>query len=1099
MKSDAVVSPEPTEDAQFRIGQQRHSSSSGGSSANENRNTITRRSILFPVINDLAGGAVVQQPVMPLSVGRNASGVFSSRTRSRRTSSGEFSIRHAQLQVFPLRFRDANLDDIFCKHYNIYVLKKVRTTAYLLIVAFGIVLIAQYATEVSAMRRPVAVSRMLVIAMALVLNVGSYTTTFHRHFEHLMLVHYVLIGLALSIPRFLYLRSHSNADSEEEVAAEQTALFCSQKSVRVAIIVYVIVVYTASGMRFTTASICLFVHVIYRLCFVIAFCRHCSWSEFDLSTSLALAGFCMLAAFFGERNVRQEFVERIRVAEERKRRDDLLETMLPVHIKESLKRAPRTDALSDFHEEVSILFCYVSNFQILSKHASAIDLVKLMNRIVFCFDKATDLRGVYKVEAIAETYMCAAGLLEHDPFHCEKIADMALTMMRICETEQWSFNGVDIQLQIGIHAGPVVAGVVGNKTYSYHLFGDTVNTSSRICSSCTAGKVQISDRVRQLLSRSGSYIISERGATNLKGKGSMRLYWLEGKYVRTPRSPVVDLNAVFETATESSIRKDSAVYAPNHRSDEYISHMNDVEMSRWTLIFRYRASGPMLLAAKVAPNPSMSTTSITVKDPVNVASEMEVVFRKEHATESTPQFLLTVQFAAGVLLLSIIGRIYNEEPSTINVAITYTLDTVALSLLLAIIFVLRKYPQRFTSSKELLTTICCLIFVVFMNLQQLFHSGNTASESMYPSMKYLGPCVVQSIVFALVLRLRFPIAIIVSAWNFVTYAVTSFGAELQSWSQAFENLALLLCSTLIAMRFGYKREVGLRSDFLLKCTLRLEKQKCEDLLANMLPSAQYAEALMMQSTVVDELAEVTLLYSDMVGFTTLGASLKPGDICVLLNKIYSAFDSHLDEFGVYKMDTVGDAFIVIGGLPTHKSARNHAAAVTAFAIEMLREIDSFCAEANVSLQMRIGIHSGKVVGGVVGVKKPRYLIWGHHTVIANMMESRGIPGRVQISEDTFVHLRNCPEFRLEERVGRVQVSESDSVRAFFLVKDHPSVKDKVIKRYLQDRRLLSVHALEQLRSCLNLTDNSPLSRHLEATKAQPTASRPRSFVDIITK
>lgn len=1094
-RNEAPAALEPAEDVQFRIGQQRNSSSSGGSSTStEHRNTITRRSIVYPLVGDLS--AVVQQPVGLAAASHAGSSVFPARTRSRR-SSGEFSARRAHMQTFPLRFRDAGLDDVFCKHYNVYVVNKVRTTTHILAGLFGAMLAAQYVSDARSMRGAVAASRVAVVALALVLNAASYSSAFNRHFDQLMLAHYVLDGLALSLPRFLFLYRHWDADPPEEVAAAQHAVFCSQKSVRISLLLYVLLVYTASGMRFTTASVCLLVHVAIKLCFVVAFCRHCGWPELDFSASLSLAAFCMLAAFYGERNVRQEFVERIRVTEERKRRDDLLETMLPVHIKESLKHTPRTDALADYHEEVSILFCYISNFQVLSRHASAIDLVKLMNRIVFCFDKATDLRGVYKVEAIAETYMCAAGLLSHDPFHCDKIADMALTMMRICEMEQWTFNGVDIQLQIGIHAGPVVAGVVGSKTYSYHLFGDTVNTSSRICSSCTAGKIQISDRVRQLLARSGSYIISERGATNLKGKGSMKLFWLEGKYVKTPRSVMADVSSTFEAATEGSIRNAVAVYAPNHRSDEYISYMNNVDVSKWTLTFRCNGVsptlGPTLAGAKVAPVANPLAPASTTKGAVDVASEMETVFRKDHARESTHQFLLTVQLSACVLLFGIIARVYREETATKGAAIAYILDSVALCLLLAIALLLKKYQQYFKLDKETAAVMGCVVVVPLMNLQPLFQDKET-----FDSSSHVETCIVQAAVFGLVLRLRFPNAAVVSAWNFAMFASTAAVVS-DTWTQQAENLSLLLMATAIALRFGYKREAGIRSDFLLKCTLRLEKQKCEDLLSNMLPSAQYAEALMMQSTVVDELAEVTLLYSDMVGFTTLGARLKPGDICVLLNKIYSAFDSHLDEFGVYKMDTVGDAFIVIGGLPNYKSTKHHAAAVTAFAIEMLHEIDRFCAEANVSLQMRIGIHTGKVVGGVVGIKKPRYLIWGHHTVVANMMESRGVPGRVQISEDTFMHLRNCPEFRMEERIGRVQISDSDSMRTYYLAKDHPSVKDQVTKRYLQERRALNLHALEQLRSCLNLTDNSPLSRHLEATRQGPAPNRPRSFVDIITR
>ncbi|KAG1699558.1 hypothetical protein DVH05_012969 [Phytophthora capsici] len=252
----------------------------------------------------------------------------------------------------------------------------------------------------------------------------------------------------------------------------------------------------------------------------------------------------------------------------------------------------------------------------------------------------------------------------------------------------------------------------------------------------------------------------------------------------------------------------------------------------------------------------------------------------------------------------------------------------------------------------------------------------------------------------------------------------------------------------------------------------------------MLPSKQYAEALMQQSTIVDELAEVTLLYSDMVGFTPLGAKLDPEAICVMLNHIYSAFDSHLDDLGVYKMDTVGDAFIVVGGLPGHKSSKNHAAAIAAFAVEMLREIERFCAKANVELQMRIGIHTGPVVGGVVGIKKPRYLIWGKHTVIANLMESRGVPGRIQLSDATYTHLCKCPEFMIEERADRVQISENDTMQTYFLVPEHPTVKDAIVSHYLDvDVNCLvdtpGVFAFQELQTCLLPSNDTSHSKGLE--------------------
>lgn len=1056
---------------------------------------MQHRSFVFPANDILPTSTIIQQPGLFSNHRRTFQAPFYGSTKVQPAHATEPSAddgaprpsKRAEMQVFPLRFKDASLDEIFCKHYNLYVLKKVRVANQIVFCMNAALLLGQYLTRSQSYRDSTFASRVLLIAITWWFYGASYFAWFQRFFDQVVLAHYVLHGVVLILPRLFHLVEFWYHRDDSELS--KTTLFCSQKSVRMMSLLYFLIVFNASGMRFTTATVCAIVHVTIKVFFVIVFCKDCTFQDFESNVSLAMIGFCMLSSYYGERHVRTEFVERLSVAEERKRRDDLLETMLPVNIKESLKQK-RTDDLAEYYEEVSILFCYVSNFQVLSKHASAIDLVKLINRIVFCFDKATDARGVYKVEAIAETYMCTAGVPYRDPYHCEKIADMALTMMRICETECWSFNGVEIQLQIGIHSGPVAAGVVGSKTYSYHLFGDTVNTSSRICSSCLPGKIQISERTRQLLSRSGYYMITDRGMMNLKGKGMVKLYWLEGKYARPTRSEVADISTSFEAAIEESIRSDVAGYAQHHRSDDYIGYMNAIEISPGTLRFQPKARRK-ITKRDVAP----STTDL--KDISGTAAEMESVFRRDLDRDSTPQFLTSVQTIALVLLLTLATQVYNQKTSTSrNGNVRYAINTVAFAAMALLAYFIKRFPS-FYKRKELCGTVGGMLFVLLIDLQIILPEDVVAPDAKQISLNYLDFNILHAVVFGLAIRLRFVNSVVVNLWTFVVFLTLTIASKLETWTQITESFALFLATVCIAGHFGYKREFGVRCDFLLKCTLRLEKQKCEDLLANMLPSPKYAEALMSQSTVVDELAEVTLLYSDMVGFTTLGSNLKPGDICVLLNKIYSAFDKHLDQFGVYKMDTVGDAFIVVGGLPSHKSERNHAAAITAFAIEMLHEIDRFCEESKVSLQMRIGIHTGKVVGGIVGIKKPRYLIWGHHTVIANLMESRGTPGRIQISEDTYQQLRGCPEFMLEERAGRVQISENEAMRTFLIAKDHHSVKSRVISQYLQSRPVLNTVALAQLRNCLQLPENSPLSKQLEA--ARPPLNKSRSFVDIIGK
>lgn len=1107
----AAPHTELNRDGSSRIGQRTRSISSSGSS-NDRRSGLHHRSFVFPAHEILPTSAFIQQPGQFSNHRRTfqapfygTSKVQPTHTVGSDTGADDVAARtskRAEMQVFPLRFKDASLDEVFCKHYNLYVLKKVRVANQIVFFMNAVLILGQYLTRAQSYLDSTFSSRALLIALTWWFYGASFFTWFQHYFDQVVFVHYFLHGIVLILPRLFHLVEFwYNAD--DSVLSEST-LFCSQKSVRMMSLIYFLIVFNASGMRFTTATICALCHVSTKIFFVIVFCKECTFQDFESNVSLAMIGFCMLSSYYGERHVRTEFVERLSVAEERKRRDDLLETMLPVNIKESLKQK-RTDDLAEYYEEVSILFCYVSNFQVLSKHASAIDLVKLINRIVFCFDKATDARGVYKVEAIAETYMCTAGVPYRDPYHCEKIADMALTMMRICETECWSFNGVEIQLQIGIHSGPVAAGVVGSKTYSYHLFGDTVNTSSRICSSSLPGKIQISERTRQLLSRSGYYMITDRGMMNLKGKGMVKLYWLEGKYTRPTRSEVSDISSSFEGAIEESIRSDVVGYAPHHRSDDYIGYMSAIEISRGTLRFQPKARRK-IGKREVMPAPT------DIKDISGTAVEMESVFRKDLDRDSTPQFLTSVQTVALVLLVTLASQVYNQKTTSRNGNLRYAINAVAFAAMTALALFIKRYPPFF-KVKEVCGTIGGMLFTLVINLQIVLpddtvslesgsadtssssNGGGGDSKSLH--LSYLDFNILHAVIFGLAIRLRFVNSVAVNLWTFIVYLTLTIVVKAETWMQIAESFLLFLATFCIAIHFGYKREFGVRCDFLLKCTLRLEKQKCEDLLANMLPAPQYAEALMSQSTVVDELAEVTLLYSDMVGFTTLGSNLKPGDICVLLNKIYSAFDKHLDQFGIYKMDTVGDAFIVVGGLPTHKSERNHAAAVTAFAIEMLHEIDRFCAESKVSLQMRIGIHTGKVVGGIVGIKKPRYLIWGHHTVVANLMESRGTPGRIQISEDTYQQLRGCSEFTLEERAGRVQISENEVMRTFFIAKNHHSVKDRVISQYLQSRPALNLFALAQLRHCLQLPENSPLSKQLEA--ARPPLNKSRSFVDIIGK
>ncbi|WP_346290588.1 adenylate/guanylate cyclase domain-containing protein [Sphaerothrix gracilis] len=207
--------------------------------------------------------------------------------------------------------------------------------------------------------------------------------------------------------------------------------------------------------------------------------------------------------------------------------------------------------------------------------------------------------------------------------------------------------------------------------------------------------------------------------------------------------------------------------------------------------------------------------------------------------------------------------------------------------------------------------------------------------------------------------------------------------------------------------------------------LRVEQEKSERLLLNILPASIAQQLKTEPGVIASRFEEVTILFADIVDFTGLSYQVSPNRLVCLLNDIFSKFDSIAESYGLEKIKTIGDAYMVAGGLPYPRT--DHAEAVMAMAIAMQHTLKEFQRPDGQPFHSRIGINTGPVVAGVIGIKKFSYDLWGDTVNVASRMESHGVLDRIQVSEATYLRLKHQYEF---ESRGPIELKGRGQMKAY---------------------------------------------------------------------
>jgi class 3 adenylate cyclase len=268
--------------------------------------------------------------------------------------------------------------------------------------------------------------------------------------------------------------------------------------------------------------------------------------------------------------------------------------------------------------------------------------------------------------------------------------------------------------------------------------------------------------------------------------------------------------------------------------------------------------------------------------------------------------------------------------------------------------------------------------------------------------------VFASVAFSAAVRLFF-------AWSLAVLAIFAAWLALQAFSPISKIYTLTNFSTffIFALYFNWDIDRRARSVFAATRALAAEREKTEQMLYNVLPQEVVAR-LKAGTAVADSFSDLSVVFADLVGFSTLSKRLSPGHLVRLLNSFFSAADACAERHGIEKVKTIGDAYLAVGGGMASPGCDSRAA--VAFARDLVGEVEAMARESGIALQVRIGIHTGPVVGGVIGSTRLAYDYWGDTMNVASRLQGLAPPNGIAVSEATWFQTRDVVDFELRREL-----------------------------------------------------------------------------------
>ena len=775
-----------------------------------------------------------------------------------------------------------------------------------------------------------------------------------------------------------------------------------------------------------------------------------------------------ISSHYAQLKNRIEFLKYLKSKIELKKDNLIMANLIPEFVRAKMQRGERGAAYG--YEEVSIVFCDISNFDSLMAKLSPKDIILFLDEFYSLLDQFCQLHGLQKIETVGKTYMAAGGIKECEidvdrallkDHHSIRCFEFAIDILDLVSKMRLN-SGDTITVKIGIHKGKVIPAVVGDHKPQFSLIGDTVNTTSRMSSNGEKNCITCSEFAYEEIKtryKTNFTVVNKQ----IKGKGLMNLYSYSLQNKKRPtidkskvglikdkagnliaKSSTKNVPVLVKQNTKNSKRKYSVIRSNDISVNESVfsggldkksliedsmlivensqdlflktgdNNQNNIfsDLNRFNNdvnAYNYNNSNSYENKKKLSPTYTMekkeskfdviknnyfSDSYLLLKFKEDVSKNGFRRFENILISKSVKKSIYINTTLSFLLLYSVF--IYSHYTKIDEDYLPYlSAKTAIILILILFVFLTDKLVETFPKIKFILLTLTYLALsinnMIYNDRINTFNLINmtveeivilTAIESC-SILNYLGLCI------------NISLHIIIYIVDIITNRENKY---IRNYNIFLIVIAIIKIINIITLYYDMT-------------TIFLANQKesktlvdTEKMLFNLMP-LHVVQNMKDDIPVADVLENVTLLFADIVRYTDFGNKHEPVEVVSMLMELFKNFDHATKSCHVYKVHTIGDCYVVMGfNGKVSMNERNYyeeAKNVCKMGEEMITIIRDVRKKVNFELlDMRIGIHTGTVIAGIIGSSVVRYDIFGSDVLIANKMESAGTPGRINISEET---------------------------------------------------------------------------------------------------